>query len=1130
MAGLAYHGTHTTFAAAAGDTLDKRGYNRDIAALEALPFWSGPEGSRTLWGHQKQAIAFCAAYGRIVCSAGTPEAGLIKMPTGTGKSGVVAVVARCLPKIRKVLVLTPREGLVQQMLADIQWRFWHNMGLAPAKGKSWDGPGVEAATIQLLLPNAARTQLICDQAAAADRLILVGTLQALDKIRSSRDRLARKGAGLGAEEQAELARLDDMMTELRTFDLILVDEGHYEPAPSWSRSVRSLARPTLLLSATPFRNDYKLFSVRGAYAYNLPFQRAAEANIVRDVAFAQLGAAVGSAPAIDSGERDGDQPLTEQDSAAIAAFAASLQAAAGPLLAAKPAGSKIIVRGGSWSALAVLQPLLAGAGGQDAVLIHEQARDAKKRAAHVSRYPTVKMAQAASPDAVYWLHQTKLLEGIDDARFVAVALLDDFTNDRQLVQQIGRVLRSTDPARVEQQTATVFARNTDNLARLQASWAQFLSFEAAGEGHIDSIIPGEAYLPAKIIPHMPERQYVDGRFRERLPVDLVLDRGDVVVPRRAAIFDIGAGFDDGTLCAETYEGILARNRFVVHPIANCPANVWGWTYFTVDESPYLARHFVTEWRFGLTLVVRAGDRLFVFDTDGVPFDLKKVGVTRLDRADLVRLFAPSTQDHKVRITKLAASSLDMSDRAIRTMTTSTASFEDTFTDLLDAVLLPTNVAGYVGSTPRYLGLTRSKLSEATVRRVPVDDYVAWASAIDAELSSAANANRVFERFAQLAIPNLDAAAKPRNILLDLQPFDDFGAFVADQEGEAPPVLAPAIADLCAEITAGAFQVSLADGTALDCTISFDKKSGRYAIVSEELNASVESKLSRSGTLMTLTERINSDQAFRILTDETDKVYMHGNWVKARDLVVDGRVPALDGAEIVPALKNTFLEKGEAAWAAADMATWQSQSIFGLTRAYLDAGVPGPDAYSQALHPFPLVLLDDDGQEMADFILVSDDTVVLLHAKAIASDKGGNGAGVTDIQEVGRQVAASLGFFLTSSPQIDDDRWSRAYTANKTSIPFAGPGSIRVFRNRDNMAPDAIADKVRAALRDRRINKEVWLVAGRLIDIDLARTRALNGDPSNRTRQLLMYIDSLTTACGRANARLRIFAHGSDATT
>jgi hypothetical protein len=1125
VATLAYHGAHTTFGVAQGSVFDESGYNRDIAALEALSIWTTSENGRTLWDHQKQAIAFSAAYCRLGPLGASPEAGLIKMPTGTGKSGVVAVVSRCLPSIRKVLVLTPREGLVQQMLADIQRRFWNNMGVAPAEGKAWDGPGIEPASIQLLLPNAERTRQICQQAGIADRLILVGTLQALDKIRSARDGLARKAvARLDADERDDLTRLDEILNLLKTFNLILVDEGHYEPAPSWSRSVRTLACPTLLLSATPFRNDYKLFSVRGAYAYNLPFQRAADANIVREIAFTELGAALGTAPAIDAGERDGDQPLTAQDGAAILAFATNLLAVAKPLLAGKPPGSKIIVRGGSWSALAALQPLLAGLTGHDAVLIHEQARDATKRAAHPGRYPTVKMAQAGSPGGLYWLHQTKLLEGIDDASFVGVALLDDFTNDRQLVQQIGRVLRSTDPTRVEKQTATVFARNPENLTRLEASWAQFLAFEAAGEGHIDRIIPGEAYLPEKILPHMPERQYVDGRFRERLPVNLVLDREDVVVPRRAAIFDIGAGFDEAILRAEAYEGILARNRFVVQPIANCPVDVWGWSFFTVDESPYLARHFVTEWRFGLTLIVRAVDRLFVFDTDGVPFDLKKVGVTRLDRSHLVRLFAPSTASQKVRITKLAASSLDMSDRAIRTMTTSTASFEDTFTDLLDAVLLPTNVAGYVGAIPRYLGLTRSKLSEATVRRVTVGDYVAWVTAIDAELTSASAANRVFDRFAQLTTPDLDVAAEPRNILLDLQPLDDFGAFVADQEVAAPPVVASALADLCADITAGVFQVTQLDGTALDCTISFDKKSGRYAIASEALNASVESKLSRAGTVMTLTERINTDQAFRILTDETDKVYMHGKWVKARDLVVDGRVPALDGAEIVPALKDTFVEKGEAAWAAGNTAVWQTTSIFGLTKRYLDAGTMGTDAYSAALQEFSLALLDDDGQEMADFILVSAQKVVLLHAKAIGSDTGGNGASVTDIQEVGRQVAASLGFFLTSSPQIADDRWSRPYIANTTAIPPAGAQSVRVFRNRDNVPANAMAAKVRAALRDRRINKEVWLVAGRLIDIEVARTRALGGNLNNRTRQLLMYIDSLTTACGRANARLRIFAH------
>jgi superfamily II DNA or RNA helicase len=1123
MRELAYQKEHTTFDPPTGSNFNKKGYHDDIKVLEELAIWSGSDGARPLWDHQKQAIAFSAAYSRVVHPFPLPEAGLIKMPTGTGKSGVVAVVSRCLPTIRKVLVLTPREGLVQQMLADIRRRFWYNMAVAPRDGKTWDGPRVGPATIDLLLPNAARTAQICAKAKTAGRLILVGTLQALDRLRSDRDKLSRK-APADADEKAELARLDEAMTLLATFDLILVDEGHYEPAPSWSRSVRSLSRPTLLLSATPFRNDYKLFSVRGAYAYNFPFQRAIESNVIRDITFAELEAAVGSTPAIDAGERDSDRPLTDRDKAAIDQFAKKLLLAGGALLANKPPASKIIVRGASWSALAALQSLIAGDTGKDAVLIHEQARDEKKRKAAPARYATVKEAQAGSPSAIYWLHQTKLLEGIDDPTFVAVALLDDFTNDRQLVQQIGRVLRSTDPTRVQRQTATVFARNAENLLRLEASWAQYLSFEQAGEGHIDSIIPGEAYLPEKIIPEMPQRQYVDGRFRERLPVMQSLSRRDVLMPRRAAIFDVGIGFKDTVLTDEAYEGILASNRFVVQRIEDCPVNVWGWTFFTVDESPYLARHFVTEWRFGLTIMVRAGSRLFVFDTDGVTFDPKKVGVSRVDRVDLVRLFGPSTLSQQVRITKLAASSLDMSDRAIRTMTTSTASFEDTFTDLLDAVLLPTNVAGYVGGNPRYLGLTRSKLSEATVRRVSVDDYVAWVTDIDAELTRASASNRVFERFAQLASPDVDKAAEPRNILLDLQPLDDFGAFVDNRERDAAPLAAPPLSDVCADINDGKFKISLANGTSVDCTISYNKKSGRYAIASEGLNASVASKLSRAGTIMTLTERINTDQSFRILTDETDKVYMHGRWVKARDLVIDKRVPALDIADIVPALRDAYSEKGEAAWAVNDIPTWEKTSIFGLTSRYLNLARPETDAYSRALQEFPLVLLDDDGQEMADFVLVSDHRVALLHAKAIGSDTSGSGASVTAIQEVGRQVAASLGFFLTSSPQIADDRWSRPYVANKTAIPTPTNGSIRIFRNLNSVPEANIANTVRMALRDRRINKEVWLVAGRLLDIGIARERALSADLSNRTRQLLMYIDSLTTACGRANARFRLFAN------
>jgi len=617
---LSYHGQHTTFNVSATSKFNKSGYAKDIGTLEALPVWTGTEADLSLWHHQKEAIALGAAYARVAQQPGKEEAALIKMPTGSGKSGVIAVLTRCLPDVRRALVLTPREGLVQQLHADIRHRFWVNMGCTAAQPIESSGPEVEPAHIQILLPNATRTELICKEANNHDRTVLVGTLQALDKIRTDRDRLRRKAVAsvIPDAQIAELARLERILDMLSTFDLVVVDEGHYEPAPSWSRSVRELARPTLLLSATPFRNDYKLFTVRGSFAYNFPFPKAPEAKIVREVRFARLAAPDGSSPAISSSTDDTDQALTIADQSAIEYFATQLLDLAPSLTTDRPEGSKIIVRGASWSALAALQPLLAGSKQADAVLIHDQVRKKEMREAHPLRFVTVKQAQKATGGATFWLHQTKLLEGIDDATFVAVAILDDFTNDRQLVQQIGRVLRSTDAKREESQIATVIARNAEQLDRLETSWNQYLAFEIAGENSLATIIPGEAYLPEKIVPAMPVQQYVDGRFRERLPVMGSLDRGDLLVPRRAGIFAISPNFDEKIAEVEIREGILARNRFVVHPVTGLPKNVWAWTFFTVGESPYLRRHFVTEWQFGLTLLVRVNDHLFVFDTDGVP--------------------------------------------------------------------------------------------------------------------------------------------------------------------------------------------------------------------------------------------------------------------------------------------------------------------------------------------------------------------------------------------------------------------------------------------------------------------------------------------------------------------------------
>ncbi|WP_296166659.1 DEAD/DEAH box helicase family protein [uncultured Brevundimonas sp.] len=1099
-------------------------FKADIGALEALSLWRGGESVMPLWDHQREAIALGVAYLRATDTS--DEAALLKLPTGTGKSGIVSILARALPETRRVLVLTPRDGLVTQMIDDIGHRFWRTMRLTDLDKGCWDGDGIAPATIVRLLPNA-RNAARLRGAAKSPRCVIVGTLQALDQLRSQRELIQQRArAGDVKEKDAErLGWISGALEDLASLDAVIVDEGHYEPAPSWSRSVRSLGLPTLLMSATPFRNDYKLFSVRGGFAYNLPFQQARAGRIIRDVAFAALGVSSSAAPApFDASDEDSATPsvLAPEEGDAVRAFATRLAAQAATLVAAFPniPHPKIIVRAASFEALQLLQAALDDASGDQSVLLHERAgTDAGqpgKSAADLNRFVRVRDALKKRPEARYWLHQTKLLEGIDEPSFVAVALYDGFSNARQLVQQIGRVIRSSDATRQEDQTATVLLRDDDALARTSRSWNQYLSFEEDGAEKLSSIIPGEAYLPQKIIPQMPDRQYVDGAFRERLPLSLALSKDDLLVPQRAVIFDRIEGYDREVLRAEAQEGILARNRFVVTPVSDLPDGVSAWTYFTVDESPYLANHYVTEWRFGLSVIAEVGGRLFVFDTDGVPFDPAKVGVRRLARHDIARLFEDSSTDPSVRITRMSASSMDMSPRAVRATTTSTNSFADTFTDLLDPFLLPTNVAGYVDGTGRYLGLTRGKVSDATAERVPIDAYLDWARGIDAQLSKVADASRVFSRFVQTATPDPVQAKAPKSLLFDLEPVEDFGSFLREAPLQAAAGAPVGLLDLCVDIDAkGEFSVTTETGDALPGRIVYLPKSRRYRIESMALDQAAIPKGSAARRAKTFTATVNESQAFRVLTEEVDKVYMHGEWVKARDLVVDGVVMPLANAKSVPALKKTTVEKGEADWLKKP-AAWKASSIFGLTKHYLDrAPVAGADAYEEALVEFPLVLLDDDGSELCDFVLVSDTKVVLLHAKASAK---GSKKSVTALQEVGRQAVASLAFYSTPALSIDPDRWERSYTANKTKMT----GVSRIFRNNAGIANADLSAHVRRAFVDPSRSREVWIVLGNLIDLAEVETAARSSPITYRVRQLLMFIDSLSTSCGRANAVLRIF--------
>ena len=421
-------------------SIDEDAFRRALRRLQQYEFWD-IASKPALYEHQQRAIETVVAY--LSADPHLPErptlreAALLKLPTGTGKSGIVAVLGRCLRTVNKTLVLTPRESLVEQMSDDVRFRFWQHLGYPALEGTTFTADasltGAELADVyvETLLPS--RGEQILQHVPASARSILVGTYQALDLIRRrARDRIPERAAKARTAQQ--------VLDLLATFDLVLVDEGHYEPAISWSKGVRELNRPTVLLSATPYRNDFKSFRVRGQFVFNYPNHDAVTKHVIRETELAAV-------------EPRGSGSATDKFVAGLARQLPALLARASTWTNTP----KIMIRADDLNTLEMLQSSVDRVLGTSSVLVHDRAEPSRQ---YTRRYQNARRAMRECGDAQFWLHQYKLMEGVDDPDFVAVAIYDLHTNGRQLVQQIGRVVR-TSPGRVRRQTAWVLATKVE---------------------------------------------------------------------------------------------------------------------------------------------------------------------------------------------------------------------------------------------------------------------------------------------------------------------------------------------------------------------------------------------------------------------------------------------------------------------------------------------------------------------------------------------------------------------------------------------------------------------------------------------------------------------------------------------
>lgn len=81
-----------------------------------------------LWPQQHAALDTVEAY----LAPARGRACLVNMPTGTGKTGLMATIARQRAQVRPVLVVCPSAALVEHLIAEFDDRSWDKIGANPA--------------------------------------------------------------------------------------------------------------------------------------------------------------------------------------------------------------------------------------------------------------------------------------------------------------------------------------------------------------------------------------------------------------------------------------------------------------------------------------------------------------------------------------------------------------------------------------------------------------------------------------------------------------------------------------------------------------------------------------------------------------------------------------------------------------------------------------------------------------------------------------------------------------------------------------------------------------------------------------------------------------------------------------
>jgi hypothetical protein len=814
-----------------------------------------------LWPHQFDAVDVADAY----FSDRSSRACLIHMPTGTGKTGIMAVLATRRSVDLPVLVVCPSSALAHQLRLEFETAFWAKI----VADDDW-----RPDLVLELLPSSL-VRLVRDLGDAKDqRVIVVGTIQALQQIHAA----------------ADGAKLKDL------FGTVIFDEGHREPAPSWAKVVRGLAVPTVLFSATPFRGDLKLFDVDDRYVSFLSFKKAAAEALIRDVEIDEQ--------AVSSTAEEFARTVIETRDRLCRTGRFSSE-------------SKMIVRGASEESVLELFQAFAEflKNRTDGVIAMHHNFDLLGDIGCQQR-PDVPLNLRLRPEK-FLIHQFMLIEGIDDPSCNMAALYEPFENVRMLVQQVGRLVRQPGKIGIPAAPAYVLARTGDGVAEM---WDNFLAFDAAcvANGGKPALRNTKKVL-LDLVAALPSLDYVEGKFRSRMRLDVDLE-DDLRFPKAAIVYDVDAGFDLDRFQKDVSEALDVEDRFE-HQVGSIESGECRYhVTLGLNQSPHLSSTLFQAPSLEVTIYARCGSRLFFYDSAGLWID-ELAGVAGRVGPKTLRSLLRAGQDNAVSF--LSVKNTDLGPLVVRNRTMAARSLERSGVFMGEHLNVVSRAAGRVDKVRRAVGFDRARVREGSSSEFDAFEFTAWCGAINDELDAAKAAAPILSRFATPA--DIPAVTEPKNILVDMMELiDEFrspGNKTAEFDLEnlcvdvvpdpSPKAPAPYRFDL------------IIDGAKTPIWIAWDPKKRKYWLKS----AGLSKAKSKDNEKVSLTKRLNRTQPFRIITADFSHVYVHGSFYDLNLNLNDPNGAARLVLELVTAIPGLGAVTSEKGQGGGKLKTWPAGSLF-----------------------------------------------------------------------------------------------------------------------------------------------------------------------------------------------------------